>query len=217
MKNSLALSVSLGVVIGSSLSVAPAHADYTVTLTEEGPNVVANGSGTLDVTDLSGPTTGVTKSADVQPNALAIDTGPTTSTAMDTYTGITGGGIFGQAIFVYTAASTGTGNEVGIYGVKQSLFVPHDYVSGHTLSDQSTYDNATFASLNLNPGTYTWTWGSGADADSFTIQVGPAAPVPGPTVGAGLPGLIAAAGGLMVWWRRRRKIACFLPGRFASI
>jgi PEP-CTERM motif len=52
------------------------------------------------------------------------------------------------------------------------VFVPDASTSGDPLSETSTYDDATFASLGITPGTYVYGWGSGADADTLTIVIG---------------------------------------------
>ena len=50
--------------------------------------------------------------------------------------------------------------------------MPQGYVSGAALSDSMTFNNATFASLGVTPGTYVWTWGTGLPNQNFTLIIG---------------------------------------------
>jgi hypothetical protein len=184
-----AAALGAAMLIGCGLSAPPAQAGYVVTLEQVGSNVVATGSGTLDLAGLtlscSGCETGV---SDVDPSIGGITTG--TSSPLDIYTGFTGPTSFGSGS--NTDASSGTGDIVGMNGSGDGVGVPEGYVSGTPLSDTATYDNATFTSLGVTPGTYEWTWGSGANADSFTLDV-----VPAPLIGHGLP-VFLAVGGLLL-------------------
>jgi hypothetical protein len=177
-------------LIVSGLSAPSAQAGYVVTLTQVGSNVVASGSGTIDLTDLTFLLDNTGSFSEVFPHQGTIKTGPAFSPfipTVDIYRGLSGPTGFGGGDI--TAANSGSGDLVGVTGsaavagVLGTLFLPHGYISDTPLADSATFNNATFSSLGVTPGTYVWTWGSGADADSFTLRIGTAPPPPGVTVG----------------------------------
>jgi hypothetical protein len=57
-----------------------------------------------------------------------------------------------------------------------------------------TFNNATFVSLGVTPGTYIWTWGTGPN-QNFTLQIGPTTvPDHGSTVAMLMLALVALFG-----------------------
>jgi hypothetical protein len=188
----------IGIAVTSLFSVQPAQA-FTVTLEQMGANVVATGSGAINLTGLTFVTQGsAAHGISGEGGSIAFGESP-----LDIYRGITGPTHFGTGAFV--AGNDFSGDSFGIFGFSGLISVPEGYVSGNPLSASMTFDNATIHSLGLRPGTYTWTWGTAAGIGDqfFTVQiVGPTTvPDGGSTVfllGCALLGLAAL----------RRKLSC---------
>jgi hypothetical protein len=183
------------------LAVGTARAGVIINVDEVGNDVVATGSGSIDLTGLTFAGTFSGSATGTQPNIANITVGPNGSISADGYLGATGPTSFGTGGGV--ASSFGSGDLLGVQGNVGGIFVPVGYHSGDPLSATDTYSGQTFASLGLTPGTYKYTWGTGVHADFLTVQIGPAvAAVPEPSTLAGAAVGIALALG---WaWRRRR-------------
>ena len=171
-----ALATTLGVVLAWLPSVPPAKAGYTVTLQQVGPNVVATGSGVIDLTGLSIIGKPIFTMTDIEPANGGIFTG--TGALADVYQGnVSGPMSFGWQEAMYTQIASG--DMVGMYAVVGNVVVvPTGYVSGSALSNTAAWSQ-TFATLGVTPGTYVWTWGPGAN-QNFTLQIGPVTPTPTP-------------------------------------
>jgi len=187
MRNVLTVIAVVGALL---ITTAAVNAAYIVTLEEQGNNVVATGSGSVNTTSLPfrGPF-GFLGFSTIIPLAGSIVIGepviigPVPGFTEDIY-GLPDSILpaFGPPPFTSTDTPFHSGDLTGIRGLspQNQLFVPHDYTSGGPLTGTATWIDATFVSLGVTPGTYVTTWGSGANADSFTIQIGPAA-VPEPS------------------------------------
>jgi hypothetical protein len=158
------------VLVAGGLSVATeAHAAYTVRLVQVGADVVANGSGTLNLAGFYRG--GAGGGSGLYAKGAVFGIGPVgTSIDEDAYgASVTGPTSYGTGDYV--SPSAGSGDLVEIYRTTGYIYVYRGYVSGSPLASTAVWKGATIASLGLTPGTYTWTWGSGANADSFTLII----------------------------------------------
>lgn len=164
------VTMRITMVIAMGLAVAPAEAGYVVDLTEQGSDVVATGGGVIDLTGLSFGGS-VQLVGAIVPNKGRIWIGQSSFAAAwaDQYDGFTGPTSFGDGGYNASVHGTGSGDALGIDGA--FLDVPLGYHSGNPLSSMEIYQNQTFASLGVTPGTYEWTWGTGPD-QNFTLVIG---------------------------------------------
>lgn len=184
----------LSCLVLSFLLSCHARASYIIVIQQIGPDVVASGSGSIDTTDLTSPSSASIASL-INGGEAQTNLGPITNTNATHYTGLTGTTSFGN-ININRAANSGSGPIVGIQGNAHALFVPAGYTSGSPLAGSSdNWSNQSFSTLGLIPGTYPYTWGTGPDADSLTVQI-----VPEP---ASLS--LLAVGGLVMMRRARRR------------
>ena len=166
-----------------ALCMSPnARASYTLNVVQSGANVVATGSGSLNLAALgnggdgiAAPKVNLSFISGCCFSPLSLIAVGSTAFA-DAYNGITTGHpIMGPSSFgsgPEIDASSGSGSLVTLISAAY-LEVPSGYRSGSDLgTSTATWNNQTIVSLGLIVGTYVYTWGSGASADSFTLNIG---------------------------------------------
>jgi hypothetical protein len=185
-------------------STGTAKAAFIVDIAQVGANVVADGGGTMDTTDLTAIGTFSSGGASIESADDSLFIEQESSTGETMWQGLTGPASFGTGNTTTTASSSTAGPFIfEKYFGTLAILIPSNYISGDGMASSDTFDNTTLADLGLTPGaSYTWTWGTGPDADYFEINV--ENPLPEPASLAVLAGGIGALGFIR---RRRRQAA----------
>lgn len=199
--------LSLAAFVGLATAV-PVSAEYIVNVQEVGPNVIATGSGSFDLTALSFVSLGLLP-ASIYGNIGQMAFG---NASQAVYKGFTGPSSFATGASGLTFADTTSGPAVALVAATGYFYLPSAYVSGTTLAASTdVFNNRSFASLGLVSGSYVYTWGSGATADRFVLNIGnPVAGVPEPASWAMMIAGFGAIGGALRHTRRRQPQARFV-------
>jgi hypothetical protein len=160
---------------GSSGTSGGGTSSYIITIKEVGSNIVMAGSGTLNINGLTllAGATGPMNGAGLGVNSATFILGANGG-YFDQYGGIlTNPTNFGSGSGL--GSDTSSGDIVGaVYNgaPPHLLIVPVGYTSGSYLSSSQTFNNKSFSSLGLTPGTYSYTWGTGSNAETMRVVVG---------------------------------------------
>jgi hypothetical protein len=145
-----------------------ASGNFNVTISQVGPDVVWNGSGSFNLAALTSTGTG-TVGAGYSASNAAWAIGPNVS--VDIYSGVT---TFPTSFGSGGVAVTSTlGSTFGILlgPGNRLLYVPSGYISNTTINGSATYASQTITGMGLTPGTYTWSWGTGGNTSTIVMTI----------------------------------------------
>jgi hypothetical protein len=199
----LAIAASLGLLVVGGRT----EASVLIDISQVGSNVVAVGSGELDLIGLTFDL-GLHVTPGVAPIYAVV--GPLPANSFDNVFALQGLSVPGplgpgnptcNPVGDLCLPSSGTGDTFGI-GIGSAslpaLYVPFGYTPGSPMSGSSTFSGQTLASMGLTPGTYQYTWSS----DSLTVKIGTV-----PELSTWAMMLLGFAGLGYAGYRASRKIA----------
>jgi len=101
---------------------------------------------------------------------------------------------------LYTTKDISAATQVAIWSVEYGAAFSYSSV-GSSASSSNFNSLVSYLEQHATPDVAYWTLNERGNQTLGTLD-----PVPGPVVGAGLPGLILAGTGLLGWWRRKRSV-----------